>query len=326
VADATAYFLNEVCGLGRGDRGFFLFPLGPYATSALLPGMTKAGVLPLPIDIRLGPQVALDMIKWTKPTFWFTGAAIVEYYINVYKSMGMDPKDLGYKCLILSGEIGCGIPEVKKRVEDAYGCRWYDFWGPSLTSVSISCDSDEYFGLHKFSDDWDISYEDLVDPETKQPIEIKDGAVGEIVATHLQKKASPYLKYATGDVVEIFTSECPACGFKGYRAKPIGRSDDMLTVKGVNVFGGAILKAMQQFVPKITGHMRIIKEDPSPKVANLKMRVEYSAGMENSLDDLAKEIKQFLKTQLRVNPEIEWTAPESLGRPARKPPLFEKRY
>ena len=64
------------------------------------------------------------------------------------------------------------------------------------------------------------------------------------------------MKYATGDVVEVFTSECPGCGFKGYRGKVIGRCDDMITVKGVNVFGGAIIQTMREFIPRVTGHMR----------------------------------------------------------------------
>jgi len=215
--DYVGFMLNLV-GLGRGDRAFFLFPLGVYATSAMLPGIEKAGVLPLPVDIRLGPELALDMVKWTRPTFWFTGSAIVDFYTDLLKNkLGMDPKDIGFKCLILTGEMGCGIPELKKKVEDAYGCRWYDFWGPSLLNIAISCDSDEYYGLHNFAEDWDLTGEDLVDPVTKEPIEI-------IVGTHLRKKAAPYLRYATGDIVEVFTSECPGCGFKGYRLKPVGRA------------------------------------------------------------------------------------------------------
>jgi phenylacetate-CoA ligase len=326
ISESIAFMHNEILGLGKGDRSFFLFPLGVYATSILLPGIERAGILPLPIDIRLGTKPATEMIKWTKPTFWWTGAAIVEFYIDAFKKVGIEPKELGFKALVLTGEMGCGIPEIKKRVEGAYGCRWYDFWAPSLIGFCISCDSDEYYGLHKYGDDWDICYEDLVDPETKEPIDVVDGSIGEVVGTHLQKKGSPYLRYATGDIVQVFTKECPGCGFKGYRINVIGRSDDMLTVKGVNVFGGAIKATVQQFAPKVTGHMRIIKEDPSHRVKQLKLRIEYGAGTENNLEELGKEIVAKLKSELRVSPEIEWVEPEGLGRPIRKPPLFEKRY
>lgn len=161
---------------------------------------------------------------------------------------------------------------------------------------------------------------------TKEPIEIKDGAVGEIVGTHLRRKAAPYLRYATGDIVEAFTSECPACGFKGYRLKPVGRADDMITVKGVNVFAGAIHKKLQQFVPRVTGHMRVIKEDPSSRITRLIIKAEYGEGMENKLEGLGQEIKNAMKTELRISPTFEWVPPETLERPLRKPILFEKKY
>lgn len=323
--DNLAWMHREVFGLGPGDRCLFTFPLGVYATTALLFGLRNAGVLPVDIDVRLGTKPVLDLVRWTKPNCWWTGPTIAAYYVERFKQdLQISPSDLGFKCLMLTGEIL--LPEVKARLESAYGCRCYDFWGPSATSISVSCDSNEYWGLHKFAEDWDISYEDLVDPATKEPVEIKDGAIGEIVVTHLYKKAAPYVRYATGDVVQLFTSECPGCGFKGYRVRVIGRSDDMITVKGVNVFGRVIRQTLQRFVPRVTGRMRIIKESPSPRVETLKLRVEYAPGMQNNLEDLAREIKEVMKTELRVNPEIEWTEPESLKVDFHKEPLFEKRY
>ncbi len=106
----------------------------------------------------------------------------------------------------------------------------------------------------------------------------------------------------------------------------IGRSDDMITVKGVNVFAGAIHKTLQKFMPRVTGHMRVIKEDPSARITQLKLVVEYGPGMEGQLEELGKEIRNTVKTELRVSPEFEWVKPETLERPIRKPILFEKRY
>ncbi|MBS3809395.1 MAG: hypothetical protein KGY38_04490, partial [Desulfobacterales bacterium] len=137
-------WMHEVLGLGPGDRAFFLFPLGVYATSAILPGLRRAGILPLDIDIRLGTQPALELVKWTRPTFCWTGPTILLYFVELFKKqLNIDPRDLGFKCLLATGELGPGIPEVKKNIESAYGCRLYDFWGPSLTSISVSCNSEE---------------------------------------------------------------------------------------------------------------------------------------------------------------------------------------
>jgi phenylacetate-CoA ligase len=73
--------------------------------------------------------------------------------------------------------------------------------------------------------------------------------------------------------------------------------------------------------------MRIIKEDPSPRVTTLKLRVEYGAGIsETQLDELEQEIRTVMKSELRVNPQIEWAEPESLQTASHKQPMFEKRY
>ena len=90
-----------------------------------------------------------------------------------------------------------------------------------------------------------------------------DGAIGEMVHTSLQRQASPAVKYAYGDVVQVFTKECPGCGFKGRRIKIIGRADDMLIIKGVNVYPAAIRDIVHQFAPHVTGEMRIVRGESS---------------------------------------------------------------
>lgn len=328
IDDAIGFMYSELWGLGPGDRSWFIFPLGVYATTvAMMGGLTKAGILQLPIDIRLGTQPSMDLAKWTKPTFMWTGPTIVQHYLKVWEREGVDPRDFNFKLLATTGEKGIDEPELKKYIEEALNCRWLDFWSPSQTNPCTTCDSDEYYGLHNFTDDWDIAFEDLVDPETKEPVEVKNGAVGEIVVTALRKKAAPYLKYATGDVVQVFTEECPGCGFKGYRGKVIGRSDDMLTVKGVNVFAGTLLETIRtEMGPKLTGHMRVIKESPSPRITQLKLWIEWAPGMKDNLDEMTQEIKALCKANHRVNPEIEWTEPETIKRYDRKTPVIEKRY
>ncbi len=326
--DRAFGFMHHLWGVGRGDRAWFVFPLGVYATTALLGGIRNAGILQLPIDIRLGTQISMDLAKWTKPTFIWTGPTILLHYLDVFKEKGIDPRSFNFKIIATTGEKGIDDPAIKERIEDGFGCRWYDFWAPSYTNPCISCDSDEFYGLHNFTPTWDVGFEDLVDPETKEPIELKDGAVGEIVATHLKKKGSPYLKYATGDIAEVYCdTPCPGCGFVGVRGKIIGRSDDMLTVKGVNVFGATLLETVRKEMgDQLTGHMRIIKESPSPKVVELKLWVEYAAGQEHRLDEMAAEIRALCKNNHRCSPSVEWAEPGVIPRFDRKTPIMEKRY
>ena len=144
-----------------------------------------------------------------------------------------------------------GIPEVKKKLEEFYGCRVYDHWATNGENVGISCDSEEYYGMHTVGQDLSIGVEDLAVPDTKQPVPIKDGAVGEMVITSLKREAVPLVKYASGDIIQIFTKECPNCGFPGVRVRVLGRSDDMLIVKGVNIYPAAIKKVISAFIPKV---------------------------------------------------------------------------
>jgi phenylacetate-CoA ligase len=157
---------------------------------------------------------------------------------------------------------------------------------------------------------------------------VTDGAVGEMVITSLQRKACPLVKYAYGDIVQIFTKECPGCGFKGPRIKFIGRADDMLIVKGVNVYPSAIKEVIVSFVPRVTGEMRIVLDQPPPRVVPpLKIKLEHGPQVRDpELDGLAEEISRALHNWLKIRPVIEWVRPNSLERSPRKTPVFERKY
>jgi len=195
-------------------------------------------------------------------------------------------------------------------------------------SFGMSCDSDEYYGMHCFAPDYNLFQDDIVDPETKEPIEVKEGAVGEAVHTSLNRQAVPYLRYAYGDIVEVYTSECPNCGFKGKRVKVVGRSDDLLIIKGANVYPSGIKAVIKEFVPRTTGNMRIVLEEKPPRVVPpLKIKVEYGQDVaENQLPEIEKQIKHEMHTRLRFTPEIIWQEPGSLETPLGKTPMFESKY
>jgi phenylacetate-CoA ligase len=152
--------------------------------------------------------------------------------------------------------------------------------------------------------------------------------MGEMVITSLKREAAPLLKYASGDIVQVFTDSCPNCGFPGKRMKLIGRTDDMLVVKGVNVYPAAIKEIVSAFNPRVTGDMRIILDQPPPRVTPpLRLKLEYGLAVrEPELNGLAEEIGSALNKRLRVRPNIEWVAPGQLPISTRKTPVFEKRY
>ncbi len=316
-------------GVGKGDRILFIFSLGIYATTMTLWGIRGLGALPIDIDARAGSELILRIADLTKPTYMATTPSLAEYFIEKAPPIiGKEVKNLKLKGLLLTGEIGVSIPEVKKRLEETYGCRAYDYWAPAGHSIAITCDSDVYHGMHGLSPDLCTSFDDLVDPDTKRSVPAEDGAIGEMVITSLKREAAPLIKYAYGDIGQVYTKPCPNCGFPGKRIKIIGRSDDMLVVKGVNIYPSAIKQVVSSFVPKVTGEMRIVLDQPPPRVIPpLKLKLEYGVETrEPDLSGLANEINRALHDQCKIRPQIEWVQPGSLEKSTRKTPVFEKNY
>lgn len=318
----------SLVGIKRGDRVLYCFALGIYATTMGLWGLRHIRALPIDIDARAGAEFMLTFAELTRPFCLVTTPSLAQHLAERAPSIiHKDVRDLGLKALKLTGEPWAGIPKVKNKIEEQYGCRTYDFWAPFGVAVAVSCDSKEYHGMHAFAPHVCASYEDLVDPITKEPVDITDGAIGEMVVTALQRKACPPIKYGNGDVIQIFTEECPGCGFKGRRIKIVGRADDMLIVKGVNIYPTAIKEVVTSFMPKVT-EMRIILDEPPPRVVPpIKLKLEHGPTVRDpDLEGLAKEITTALHNRLKIRPVIEWVPPGSLEKSTRKTSIFEKKY
>ena len=320
----------SLTGVGKGDRVVFFFALGIYATTMTLWGLRSLGALPIDIDARAGTELLLQFIDLTRPTYLACTPSLAEFLIDkAPKILKRDVGSFKLKGLLTTGEIGIAIPEIKNKLESAYGCRTYDYWSPCGNAMGISCDSDEYHGLHAVAPDVCTSFDDLVDPVTKEPVDSDvDGAIGEMVHTSLERQACPSVKYAYGDVVRIFTGECPGCGFKGRRAKLIGRADDMLIVKGVNIYPAAIKDVVTRFIPDVTGEMRIVLDSPPPRVVPpIKLKIEHGKYIgQGDLEDLSQKISMELHNKLKIRPEIIFVEPGALPKETRKTPVFEKTY
>lgn len=314
----------EYGGIHSGERILFSHSLGIYATSSILWGVRSHGVLPIDVDVRAGSNMILKYAQLTKPSGMMTTPSLAEHLIDRAKELDYDVGELGYRALFTVGEIGIGIPEIKQKIENAYNCRVYDYLG----EIGFSCDSDEYHGIHCVSPDFNLFPNNLVDPATKKPIGIKDGVIGEVIDTEIGVKTLPRIRYASGDVVQVFTKECPGCGFEGLRIKVIGRSDDMLIVKGANVYPATIKQVISNFIPELTGELRIVLNNPPPRVVPpLEIKLEYGEHTrKDDLQYLEKKIKDALHTEARVTPKIKWCHPGSLGKALTKTPLFERNY
>ena len=100
---------------------------------------------------------------------------------------------------------------------------------------------------------------------TKESMELKDGAIGEMCYTYIDWEGTPLMRYRLNDILEVTTSPCE-CGDFRLRFKIIGRADDMMMVKGVNVYPAAFKNSISKFAPKVSGDFRILLDEPGPVV------------------------------------------------------------
>jgi phenylacetate-CoA ligase len=310
-------------GVRRDDRIMHCFAL-----SMVLAGVPSAmayqriGATLLPVGAEAGSERILLMQDLFHATVYVGTPSLAEYLIEQSpKITGKDVGQLGFKVLLCGAEPGAGIPEVKEKLERAYKCRIVDVGG----GYGYSCDHEEYQGMHWLADD--LCYYELVDPDTKVPIPFENGVQGEAVFTTFDTDAWIFLRQSLGDIHQLFTEPCP-CGRSGFRYKVVGRSDDMLKVKGVMVYPSHLKGVVNEFVPRVTGEMRIILEERPPRVVPpLKVRVEHAKGLTKAeLDTLEKEILETMSRRLKITPRILWTEQGSLERSHYKGKVFEKLY
>ena len=163
---------------------------------------------------------------------------------------------------------------------------------------------------------------ELIDPETGAAIELDDGATGELVLTHLRHRAAPLLRFRTRDHVRFRLGEC-RCGRTGPRVRCIGRTDDMLIVRGVNVFPSAVREGVSAFAPDVSGHILVKPQSPGVKQEPpLPVSVELAR---DAIADhaLAEAIRARLRNVLVVQTHIDLVPWGSLRRSEYKSKLVE---
>jgi phenylacetate-CoA ligase len=145
---------------------------------------------------------------------------------------------------------------------------------------------------------------ELIDPATGEARELADGATGELVLTHLRHRAAPLLRFRTRDHVQVWTSPC-ACGRTAPRVRCLGRTDDMLIVRGVNLFPSAVREVVSAFAPAVSGNILV-----KPRTPDVNQEPPLPVAVELSPDAaaepaLAAEIGERLRAMLLVRMEVQ---------------------
>jgi phenylacetate-CoA ligase len=208
------------------------------------------------------------------------------------RELGIDPSGLALRHVVTAGEPGAGLAAVRDEIESAWGASVADTFGMSdvWSTMAGACAAGE--GLHLTTAGHAVM--ELVDPETGEPVELEDGASGELVWTHLRREASPLLRYRSGDLARVWTSPC-GCGRSEPRIRIDGRRDDMLRVQAVNVYPQAI-GTLLDAEPGLGRHCVVAAGDPIE--APLELYVEAPAAVD--LAAVADRLHAALRARFAV--------------------------
>lgn len=282
-------------------------------------GIQHLGAAVVLVGIEGGSRRVLEFARLTKANALIATPSFGRHLIEECEAItGLPATELGIRRFFCAGEPGGGDPEVRRILAGGFGTEVYDHTGGGHTFHGISCDHGA--AMHFVSPDYCLL--ELIVPENRAPIDMADGAVGEMVWTFLDWRGGPFMRYAIGDIAEVLTAPCP-CGLPGLRFRILGRADDMLIVKGVNVYPQAIGNVIAGFVPRLTGAFRVVLDRPGPLVEPpLRIRLEHGEDADD-LRALEADLAAALREQLRVSPAFEWLAPRTLPREAMKTKLIE---
>ena len=246
--------------------------------------------------------------------------AIPSYAARLYEvmqEMGIDPrKDTHLKTLIIGAEPHS--EEQRRRIEDMLGVKAYNSFGMSeMCGPGVAFECQQQNGLHIWEDYYIV---EIIDPETLEPV--PDGEVGELVLTTINREAMPMLRYRTRDLTRILPGECP-CGRHHKRLDRMkGRSDDMIILKGVNIFPIQIETVLLQFKELGTNYLITLQTGES----NDEMTIEVELNQlftddYGRLQSLTREITRQLKDEILVTPRVKLvprgSLPQSEGKAVR---------
>lgn len=238
---------------------------------------------------------------------------------------GLNPRDLGLRKGLFGAEPGMSEPSVRSRMEEIWGMRAMDANFGMADILSIMGSECEYRqGLH-FHAQGAVAVE-LIEPETGTPLALTEGAEGELVYTHLLKEAQPLVRYRARDVVRILGTGPCACGRTSFRFRILGRSDDMLHVRGINVFPTAVGNTLACLSDRLSGEFQIVV-DHAPPHQYLRVRVELAQDLPpDQTGDLPEQIVNALRAQLNFRAEPELVPYGTLPRTEQKARRVIKTY
>ena len=292
----------SAAGFSKGQRIAVGFNAGPFVAGAVYYGFDKIGCTVIPVGTGNTERLVTAIQKLGATGISCTPSYGL-YLIDWCQDHGIDTQSLGLTNMITAGEPGGGDPLIRGRIEDAFGCQVRESMGIGDISLSTWAEDDDGNGMHFMARGF--VHVELIDPASGEPIPWEDGAEGELVYTALQRDAMPLLRFRSRDHVVVNMNRNPT-GRTGPRIRCIGRTDDMLIVRGVNLFPSAIRSILNEFTPDVSGMLQVRpKEAGVLQTPPLPVVVELGESFSGPTDDLRQRLQTEIRSRLLVTADLQ---------------------
>jgi phenylacetate-CoA ligase len=307
-------------GVAAGERIVTTYNAGPFVAGVALAAFDSLGLCHVPVGAG-NTELLLQAIERLRPAAAVLTPSYAAYLVEAAADRGFVLRGSSVARVLVAGEPGGGEPAFRAMLEDSWNARVTEAMGIGDIGPSLWGECEAQDGMHLGARGY--VHAELIDAESAGALAMEEGATGELVLTHLRHRAAPLLRFRTHDHVEVRTSPC-ACGRTGPRVRCLGRTDDMLIIRGVNVFPSAVRDVVGAFAPDVSGH--VLVRPAAPGVAQeppLPVSVELARGREAD-DSLAAAIRERLRSVLVVQTEVELVPWGSLRRSEYKSILVER--
>src|SRR5215471_14536731 len=289
-------------GVRRGDRVYVAFSFGPFIGFwAAFEAAQRMGLMTISGGGQSTEQ-RLQSILHREATVLVCTPTYALRLADAAREQGIDMSRSAIRTTVHAGEPGASITETRRRIQESFGAKTFDHVGMTeMGAYGYECE--EQSGLHINEDEF---IAEMIDPATHA--EIEDGQKGELVLTNLGRVGMPLIRYRTGDLGAISREPCP-CGRRGARlvGGVLGRADDMITIRGINVFPSAVENIVRRY-PEIVEFA--IEVYPHREMHELRLKVEITGTPNGVIDQLA----QAFSDDLRIRASIEHVSDGSLPR------------
>jgi len=268
-------------------------------------GAQKVGALVIPSG-KGQSERQLKLMDYYNTTFISGVASYVVRLGQVAKEIGLDPAELSVRNGLFGAEMFS--PGLKKRIMDTWEMDVHDIYGlTEMCGPGVSTDCDQHDGLHLWEDHFLV---EIIDPITLEPVEKEEE--GEMVITTLTKTGMPILRYRTRDIAKLYDETTCECGRTHVKHSTIkGRSDDMIIVRGTNMYPGQIESALMKN-PSVGGnwHMKLFTENDIDQV---KVEVESKQQLSQvETKELEDNLQSAIKSVIVFTPQVEVLPPNTI--------------